>query len=96
MLIPKNNRWRSRAYLNYIRSLHCIFPGCGVYSGCDPHHIKGAGHMSGTGLTAPDYAAMPLCREHHNLVQSNSQYWPMQWEWIVRTLGRAIEEGILR
>ena len=94
-IVQKENRWRNRAYLNYVKSLPCIFPGCGVY-GCDPHHIKGVGHMSGAGLTAPDYAAMPLCREHHTLVQGDSEYWPMQWEWACRTLGRAVEEGILR
>jgi hypothetical protein len=40
-IVQKENRWRNRAYLNYVKSLPCIFPGCGVY-GCDPHHIKHA------------------------------------------------------
>ena len=97
-IIQKREHHRSRAYINNVKSLPCIFPGCGLIPCGSAHHLKGVGHASGGSLTAPDYWAMPLCLErgHHMLVQRTPEYWPMQWEWICRTLGRAIDEGIIR
>ncbi len=84
-------RWRSKKYLDWIRQQPCWY--CGRPA--RPHHIKGVGHMSGVGLKAPDFTAMPLCDPCHEVMQREPTLWPDQWEIIVRTLGRAIDEGIL-
>lgn len=85
-------RWRSRSYLSWVKSLPCVL--CGAPSD-DAHHIKGVGNLSGAGLTSPDWAAMPACREHHDEIHRDPGLWVYQWEWVARTLGRAIEEGVL-
>lgn len=94
MMIPKQKAWRNDAYIKWIKTLPCSI--CGVSPCGDAHHLKGIGGMSGTGLTAPDWAAMPLCREHHGTMHATPLMWPDQWEYISRTLGAAISEGILR
>lgn len=86
-------RWRSRKYLDWVKRQDCVL--CSRPAD-DPHHIKGVGHMSGAGLTAPDYTAIPVCRECHDRIHQDSTLWPQQWEYIVRTLGRAIDEGVLK
>lgn len=40
-------------------------------------------------------ATMPLCRIHHDEMHRNPEMWPMQWEMISRTIGAAIESGML-
>lgn len=83
-------RYRNRKYIDWIKTQPCCM--CMVL-GVDPHHLKGVGHMSGTGLTAPDTFAMPLCRPHHDEMHASPELWPDQWEYIARTLARAVEEG---
>jgi hypothetical protein len=85
-------RWRSRAYLGWVKTLPCVISGLPAD---EAHHLKGVGSMSGTGLTAPDWAAMPVTREQHDLIHQSPDLWPQQWEFIARTLGRAIEDGVL-
>ena len=85
--------YRSAKYMKYVRSLDCYYHP-GRKSG-PPHHIKGVGHMSGVSLTAPDWTAMPLCPECHDEIQRNPDMWPEQWEIIARTLGKAVEDGVL-
>lgn len=85
-------RWRSRKYLDWVKSQQCVM--CERRAD-DPHHIKGEGHMSGAGLKAPDYCVIPVCREHHREIHERPELWPLQWEWIVRTLGKAIDDGVL-
>ena len=86
-------RWRSRKYLDWVKTLPCVM--CGAPAD-DPHHIKGVGGMSGAGLTAPDWAVMPVCRQHHDEIHATPELWPNQWEWIARTLGKALEEGVIK
>lgn len=83
-------RWRNRRYLQWVKTLPCVM--CGQPAD-DPHHIKGVGHLSGAGITAPDWAVMPVCRFHHDEIHATPELWPLQWEWITRTLGAAIEQG---
>jgi hypothetical protein len=83
------NRFRSPAYLDYVRSLPCC--SCGKTSGIEAHHIKGRGHLSGAGLTAPDTWAMPLCGECHSRVHLFSDMADCQFEWVARTLAGFIE-----
>ena len=88
----KKERWRSNKYKDWVKSQACYY--C-RRTPVDPHHLIGIGHMSGGGLTAPDWTAMPLCRECHNKMHNTPLLWPEQWEIIARTLGKAIEDGFL-
>lgn len=54
-------RWRSRKYLDWVKSLPCVM--CGAPAD-DPHHLKHVGGLSGAGLTAPDGYVLPVCRTH--------------------------------
>jgi hypothetical protein len=44
------------------------------------------------GMQAPDWAVMPVCRGCHTEIHNNPKLWPEQWEAIVRTLGKYIDE----
>ncbi len=90
--IPKPARWRSKKYIEWIKTQPCFL----CQAPAEPHHIKGIGDMSGGGLKAPDWAVMPLCHPCHDRMQRNPGMWPDQWEMIVVTLGRAIEDGVLK
>jgi len=88
---PKQKRWYSAKYEKWVREQGCII--CGQPG--QVHHAKGIGNLSGVALKAPSWAAMCLCQYHHDGVQKyllNKEY---QWEWIGKTLGKAVEEGIL-
>lgn len=54
-----DTRWRSEAYLAFVRTLPCCV--CGAATGIAAHHLKGMWQMSGAGLKAPDSFAMPVC-----------------------------------
>lgn len=88
----KDPRYRNRAYLNWVKKQPCVM--CGQQAD-DPHHIIGIGYLGGAGTKAPDQYVMPVCRIHHEEIHHRPELWPMQWEWIARTLARAIEEGAL-
>jgi len=88
---PKQKRWKSEKYLKWIREQPCWY----CDNKAEPHHLKGVGYMSGVGLKAPDWATVPMCRLCHSAFHKDSSLWPDQWEMIVRTLGKAISEGIL-
>lgn len=87
-----NPRWECRAYLDWVKTQPCMMTGLPAD---DPHHIIGVGGLSGMALTAPDWAAMPLTRGAHDQIGEDSELWAQQWEWVARTLGKAIEEGVL-
>jgi len=89
--MPKTKPWRSPKYLKWLRSQPCYY--CGRPS--TVHHIKGIGHMSGISRKAPDWATSPLCEECHHRMQTTPLLWPEQWEIIARTLGKAVEDGVL-
>jgi len=90
--MQKQERWRSKRYLGYVKTLPCVI--CGKEA--EPHHIKGVGNMSGGGLKAPDWAVMPYCHEHHAECHADPDLWNDQWEYIARTLGQAITDGYFR
>jgi len=83
--------YRSDKYKRWVRKQPCII--C-ENPEVDAHHIKGIGHLSGCALTAPDWALMPLCFNHHKEVQESST--ADQWEWALRTLGMALEQGVFK
>jgi len=85
--------WRSKKYLTWVKSLPCV----NCYAPADDaHHLVGLGGMGGMGTKAPDSMVMPLCRGCHGLVHNEPDMWHDQWEWIARTLKRAIDEGVLK
>src|SRR6185295_10008936 len=96
-IIQKRAIWRSRKYITFVKGLPCTFPGCHVEPCKSAHHAKGVGYLSGAGLTAPDWATMPLCLElgHHQTVQTSPEWWPHQWQWIVETICFGIDRGVL-
>lgn len=91
-MFQKNKIWKSKKYTDWIKEQPCYV--CGAPS--EPHHLKGIGCMSGAGMKAPDWATMPLCRTHHDEMHQSSEQWEEQWEMIVRTLGKAIDEGFFK
>lgn len=54
-----DTRWRSEAYLAFVRSLPCCV--CGATTGIAAHHMIGMWQLGGMGLKAPDSFAMPAC-----------------------------------
>lgn len=96
VVLAKQKRWRSPAYLKWVKTLSCVVSGAPAD---DPHHIIGHG-TSGMGLKAPDWAVFPLSRyEHTRLHALGWQEWEArhgsQWFFASQTLGRALNEGIL-
>ncbi|MBA3031000.1 MAG: DUF968 domain-containing protein [Desulfobacteraceae bacterium] len=83
--------YRSQKYHVWLKKQECI--RCGNPD-TTPHHIKGIGHLSGCALRAPDWAQMPLCIPCHEEVQKMVPI--EQWEWALRTLGQAIEQGVFK
>ena len=55
---------RSKYYLDFVRRKHCLIHGC-KRAAC-AHHVRVFGG-GGVGMKVPDYYAVPLCGEHHNL-----------------------------
>ena len=85
-------RWRCRGYLDFVRTLPCVLSG--QPADC-AHHLIGLGGLGGMGVKAPDWAVMPLTHEAHHQLHQTPDLWPQQWEWIARTLGAAIDEGVI-
>ena len=87
-----DKRWRSPAYLAFVRSLPCSL--CGAF-GCDPHHVIGLGWgLSGMGLTAPDSFAMAACRTCHRKIHNEPALQQMQPTWLRWTIRTALAEDM--
>ncbi len=84
--------FRSRAYLDWVKAQPCVV--CGAPAD-DPHHLAHVGGMSGMGMTAPDSLAMPVCRPDHDRIHREPELWPLQFEWIAKTLDKALRDGVL-
>jgi len=95
MDLTKHKTWRSEAYLKWVKTQ----PSCasGLPSD-DAHHIKG--HGFGGTVKPPDWATIPLTRhehgEYHQIgwVRFEKAY-GSQLEHVARTLGKAIDLGII-
>ena len=92
--MTKRNGRKDDAYLDWVREqpcAHCQKPGPN-----EPHHPRGWMYGAGASLKSPDHLAIPLCAEHHRMyhyggfVDAKKE----QAEWALRTLLRAIEEGL--
>lgn len=88
-------RWRSEAYLKFVRSLPCS--ACGTTQGVIAHHMKGIWHLSGERLKAPDSFCMPLCDGPgdacHRKVHNEAVYRDQQPDYLRRTLRAAFKAG---
>jgi hypothetical protein len=89
----KAKAFRNDKYLRWVKHQPCIICGC---PSDDAHHITGTGNLSGMGMKAPDIYTMPVCRPHHTEIHQSPELWPEQWEWIARTMAKAISEGVLK
>lgn len=90
----KQKTFRSRKYLDWVKTLPCR--NCGAVFEIDPHHLTSLGLMGGAGTKAPDTMVMPLCRTCHTDMHDKGDYRQYQWEWIARTLNQAINDGVLK
>lgn len=96
MMFPKDNAWRCQEYLDWVKKQ----PSCisGIAPAGDAHHVKG--HGMGGSVKSADWAAIPLTREEHAVLHGYGwQSWEgihgSQLEHVSRTLGKAIQDGIL-
>lgn len=82
-------------YLEWIRKQPCAM--CGYnYSKSQAHHLKGEFHMSGTGMKAPDFLAMPLCASCHANIHAAKHNWKRsQRDALLHTLMIAFWQGAL-
>lgn len=69
-MFPKENRWRNKKYLAWVKEQPSIVSG---QPAGDAHHVKGYG-LSG-GVVAPDWACIPLTREEHNAFHADPEAW---------------------
>ena len=76
-MIKKDKPFRSKQYLEYIRSLPCCITGD---TGCVAHHITGT-KKSGMGTKAGDNYAIPLTQSMHQQLHND----PKKWEFIFGT-----------
>jgi len=90
----KDHRFRSQAYLTFVRALPCAM--CGTTQGVIAHHLIGMWGMSGMGLKAPDSFVMPLCDGPgdtcHRLVHSHGHLRAMQPDWMRQTIRAGLAE----
>jgi hypothetical protein len=63
LVIAEPIRLRSKAHLDWIRSLPCSVPGCRHHSAA--HHLTISPEGKGRGVRAGDDWAVPLCHGHH-------------------------------
>lgn len=83
---------RDSDWIEWIRTLGCA--ECG--GPAEPHHFKSDLHMSGVGLRAPDWLAIPLCRHHHDWIHDLLPGWKeAQRGWMLKTLILAERHGLL-
>ena len=99
MTLQKQPRLELPDYIKWIRTLDCVI--------CDqpghdnnqivPHHLIGIGGISmGMGTKAGDEWAMPMHVTCHNYFHASGELAGEQWEWVARTLARAVQEGVLK
>lgn len=94
--LTKRKAWRSQKYLDWVKTQPSCISGLPAD---DAHHIKSHG-MGGT-VKAPDWAVIPLTREEHTRFHSMGvvkweAVFDSQLEYVARTLGKAIEQGIIK
>ncbi len=63
MKFPKSRTFRSRKFLDFVRSLECFC--CGAPPPSEASHYGGKGKSGGMGLKADDLFTAPMCRACH-------------------------------
>ena len=94
--LTKQKAWRSDAYLAWVKQQPSCISG---RPSDDAHHIKL--HGFGGTVKAPDWATIPLTRLEHTHWHSVGwvhfeECYGSQLEHVALTLGRAIQEGIIK
>ena len=56
-------RWKSSAHCNFVRSHHCVVPGC-MATPIEVAHVR-VGTDGAMGRKPSDYFTVSLCRDHH-------------------------------
>ena len=94
-MIKKQKPFRSKQYLEYIKSLPCCVTG---ELGCDSHHIVGT-KKGGMGTKVGDNFAIPLTRAMHTQLHNDPKRWELifgtQQSHLDRTLFKARHDGML-
>ena len=88
----KDNPYRSRKYLDWIKEQPCAVTGLPAD---DPHHIIGV-MEGGTGTKACDLLCFPVTREEHDKfhrLDLHPELKDEQWKHVSKTLQKAIKEG---
>ncbi|NOR58439.1 MAG: DUF968 domain-containing protein [Sulfurimonas sp.] len=84
---------KNKEYLKSFGDKECSF--CHT-SPCEPHHLRMAG-VTGTGLKAPDYMAIPICRSCHEDCHNGAinKQWQIEklFQFYVNELGESVGEG---
>jgi hypothetical protein len=81
----------SKEYRRWVSEQCCA--RCGSFPPCDPHHIKGVFHLSGTAMKPTDFAIMPLCHKCHLEIHAHPT--EQQVQWFLDTLDAALEDGAI-
>lgn len=89
----KDKPVRNKQYLAFVRGLPCSM--CKLPDHSVAHHIIGVGE-GGMGTKACDLLTMPLCAACHHEIHHHPRYWPNQWEYVARTLQKAVKEGLIK
>jgi hypothetical protein len=65
---PKKQRRSARLecpeHIRWVKSRHCVVPGC-PNTNIDPHHVRKGTHTGG-GRRPDDGFAISVCRQHHD------------------------------
>lgn len=71
----RSSRWRSQAHLSFVRSHHCVMPGCRDVPIEAAHVHIGSG--AGLGEKPSDWRAVSLCKHHHQCqhAQGERTFW---------------------
>lgn len=89
--LQKRPRYENKKYLKWVKTQLCVV--CDAPAD-EAHHAIALG-LGGMGTKAPDWAVMPACRICHSGIHLQSHFKADQWRWIAKTLGKAIEEGVI-
>lgn len=66
---PKQYDWKSRYYLDWVKSLGMDFISMQPAENLDPHHTTHKGSAKGVGQKLPDVFTIPVTRENHNKIE---------------------------
>ena len=99
--MPKGGDHRDQNYLNWVARYPCLIPKCGVVNDLPSdgliawHHYK-ALKGGGMSIKPPDYHAIPLCAEHHNLWHSQGEsHFNLDREYILEMMTKYLIDYII-